>query len=128
MKKNILVVEDTKSIREEICDILRMEGFNVSEAENGKYGFIVAKRTKPQLIISDILMPEVDGFELFEILSENSKTKKIPVIFLSAKADKEAVEKAKTIGCGEYLIKPISPDDLLKIVNNRIKKTEILYF
>ena len=120
MKKNILVVEDTIAIREEICDILRMEGFNVSEAENGKIGFQVAKKINPNLIITDILMPEMGGFELFDILSENTMTKKIPVIFLSAKANKETVNKGKALGCGEYIIKPVSPDDLLNVVYNRI--------
>ncbi len=123
MKKNILVIEDANAIREEICDILRMEGFTVSEAENGKIGFQIAKATNPNLIITDILMPEMDGFQLFDILAKNSSTKEIPVIFLSAKANKEAVAKGKALGSGDYIIKPVSPDDLLNVVYNRINKT-----
>ena len=120
MKKNILVIEDTIAIREEICDILRMEGFGVFEAENGKVGFQTAKKEKPNLIITDILMPEMNGFELFNILAEDADTQKIPVIFLSAKANKEAVLKGKRLGTGDYIIKPVSPDIMLNVVYNRI--------
>ncbi len=120
MKKNILVVEDTFAIREEICDILRMEGFDVFEADNGKTGFQIAKKKNPNLIITDILMPEMNGFELFNILAEDTDTQKIPVIFLSAKANKDAVLRGKSLGTGDYIIKPVSPDNLLNVIYNRI--------
>jgi len=122
MKKNILIVEDTTAIREEISDILKMEGFEVSEAENGQEGVEIAQKTNPNLIIADVLMPEVSGFELSKILGHNIKTKNIPVVFLSAKANKETVEKGKSLGCGEFIIKPVTPDALLKVVYNRINK------
>jgi len=122
MKNNILVIEDTSSIREEICDILRMEGFNVTEAENGQIGLNIAKQTTPDLIITDVLMPEMGGFELFDSLADNIKTQKIPVVFLSAKANKETVQKGKKLTGGDYIIKPVSPDTLLNVVYNKIRK------
>lgn len=120
MKNKILVIEDTKAVREEITDILKMEGYGVFEAENGEDGIKIAKKTQPNLIISDILMPGIDGFEVFEILSKDNKTKEIPVIFLSAKANKEAVLKGKHLGCRDYIVKPVSPDALLSVVYNKI--------
>ena len=120
MKNKILVIEDTSVVREEICDILKMEGFGVFEATNGEEGVKIAKSTHLNLIISDIIMPGMDGFEVFETLSKDNITNKIPVIFLSAKANKEAVLKGKQLGCKDYIIKPVSPDVLLNIVYNKI--------
>jgi two-component system, sensor histidine kinase and response regulator len=120
--KNILVIEDTPAILEEICDILRMEGFVVYEAENGKTGLELALKLKPSLIISDILMPEIDGFKLLTELKNNNATKLIPVILLTAKANKEAVKIGLEMGAGEYLIKPISADDLIRTVIIILKK------
>ena len=120
--KNILVIEDKSAIREEVCDILRMEGFDVFEAENGKVGLEIAKKEIPNLIISDILMPELNGFELYEELCKDELTKNIPIIFLSAKANKEAIIKGLRMGAEDYIIKPVSPDVLLCAVNNKINK------
>jgi len=120
MKNNILVVEDTSAVREEICDILKMEGFNVTEAENGKQGLKLAQIVKPNLILSDIVMPEMNGFELYEKIQENSEINNIPVVFLSAKADKNILKKAKEMGTGEYIIKPVSPDTLIKTIKKEL--------
>lgn len=122
LKNNILVVEDTSAVREEICDILKMEGFNVTEAENGKQGLKLAQIVKPNLILSDIVMPEMNGFELYEKIQENSEINNIPVVFLSAKADNNILKKAKEMGTGEYIIKPVSPDTLIKTIKRRINK------
>lgn len=120
--KNILVVEDTEAIREELCDILRMEGFSVFEAENGLDALDIAKKEIPNLIISDVLMPGLDGFQLYKELEKNSETKEIPFIFLSAKANKEAIIKGLRMGAQDYIIKPVSPDELLYAVNDKINK------
>ena len=81
----ILIVEDTLLIREEIYDILTLEGHTVLQAENGDVGYKMAITILPDLILSDILMPELNGLEMFEKLKKNKKTKNIPLIFLSAK-------------------------------------------
>jgi two-component system sensor histidine kinase/response regulator len=118
----VLIVEDTLAVREEIYDILLMEGYLVLQAGNGNSGFEMALKKQPDLIISDILMPGLDGFELFEKLQGNPKTRSIPLIFLSAKAEKEDVRIGMNLGAEDYLTKPINVTDLLNAIKNKIKK------
>jgi DNA-binding response OmpR family regulator len=120
----ILIVEDTFAIREEVCDILIMEGYEVLEAENGKIGFEMALKENPNLIISDILMPKINGFEMFKKLQKEPKTTSIPLIFLSAKGEKEDIRAGMNLGAEDYLTKPINVNDLLNAVEN---KKEINY-
>ena len=120
--RKILVVEDTLAIRDEVCDILKMEGYAVFQAENGKIGVEVALKEQPDLIISDILMPELDGFEMFKTLQKHKKTASIPLIFLSAKGEKENIRNGMNLGAEDYLTKPINVNDLVNAVQNKIKK------
>ncbi len=120
MKSKIVIVEDTSAVREEISDILMMEGFDVYEANNGVEGLKQIKNINPNLILTDIVMPEMNGFELYEAIQKDTGINKIPVIFLSAKADKDAVERAKKMGSGDYIIKPVSPDKLINKIKKRI--------
>ncbi|AFU68390.1 bacteriophytochrome-like histidine kinase sensor and response regulator [Psychroflexus torquis ATCC 700755] len=122
----VLIVEDTLAIREEIYDILLMEGYEVFQAENGLIGFELALKEQPDLIVSDILMPELNGFEMFEKLQTNNKTVSIPLIFLSAKAEKEDIRIGMNLGAEDYLTKPTNVDDLLNAVKNKIKKKLII--
>ncbi|MBN2757043.1 MAG: response regulator, partial [Bacteroidales bacterium] len=122
--KTILVVEDTLAIREEICDILKMENFNVLEAKNGLEGLHIAKENIPDLILSDILMPVLDGFQFIKELKKYAATENIPVIFLSAKANKDDIREGMNLGADDYLTKPLSPDDLLISINNKLEKQE----
>jgi signal transduction histidine kinase len=118
----ILIVEDTLTIREEIRDILVMEGYIVFEADNGRIGFEIALKEHPDLIISDILMPKLNGFEMFDKLRKNKKTEAIPLIFLSAKAEKEDIRIGMNLGAEDYLTKPINLNDLINAVENKIQK------
>lgn len=122
----ILIVEDTLAIREEIFDILVMENYTVFQAENGKIGFEIALKEDPDLIISDILMPELNGIEMFKKLQTNKKTNGIPLIFLSAKGEKEDIRNGMNLGAEDYLTKPININDLLNAVENKIKKKIII--
>ena len=122
----ILIVEDTLAIREEIFDILVMENYTVFQAENGKIGFEIALKENPDLIISDILMPELNGIEMFKKLQTHKKTISIPLIFLSAKGEKEDIRKGMNLGAEDYLTKPINVNDLLDAVENKIKKKNII--
>ena len=122
----ILIVEDTLTIREEIHDILVMEGYTVFEAENGSIGFEIALKKHPDLIISDILMPKLNGFEMYEKLQNNKKTKLIPLIFLSAKAEKSDIRAGMSLGAEDYLTKPIDVEDLLNTVKIKIDKKLLL--
>jgi light-regulated signal transduction histidine kinase (bacteriophytochrome) len=118
----ILIVEDTLAIREEIFDILMMEGYEAFEAKNGSIGFEMALKENPDLIISDILMPEMDGFEMFKKLQETHITRSIPLIFLSAKGEKQDIRTGMNLGAEDYLTKPININDLISAVENKIKK------
>jgi len=118
----ILIVEDTLAIREEVRDILEMEGYQVFQAENGGIGFEVALKEGPDLIISDILMPPLDGFQMFQKLQSYEETRNIPLIFLSAKGEKEDIRIGMNLGAEDYLSKPININDLVNAVENKIKK------
>ena len=118
--KRILIIEDTDSIREELVDILTLEDYDVFEAENGKVGIDQALKNLPDLIICDILMPVLNGFEFFNLLKSEKSIKHIPVIFLSAKANKEDIEKGKKLGVVDYLVKPISIDALIDAITKII--------
>ena len=122
----ILIVEDTLTIREEIHDILVMEGYTVFEAENGSIGFEIALKERPDLIISDILMPKLNGFEMYKKLQNNKTTKLIPLIFLSAKAEKSDIRAGMNLGAEDYLTKPIDVEDLLNTVKIKIDKKILL--
>jgi DNA-binding response OmpR family regulator len=126
MTYTILIVEDTLAVREEIYDILIMEGYNVFQAQNGIDGYDMAFKENPDLIISDILMPELNGFEMFDKLQKESKTMHIPLIFLSAKGEKEDVRYGMNLGAEDYLTKPINVNDLVSAVENKINKKLII--
>ena len=120
--KTILVVEDNKEIRDEICDIFKMENYNVLEASDGLEGYTTALSEMPDIIISDILMPVLDGYKMYEELKNNSLTDKIPIIFLSALASNNDIRKGMNIGADDYLTKPIIPDDLILATTNKLEK------
>ena len=122
----ILIVEDTLAIREEVCDILVLEGYEVCQAANGQMGFNVALKELPDLIISDILMPKLNGFEMFEKLQKNKKTKGIPLIFLSAKGEKADVRTGMNAGAEDYLVKPVNTDELITVVKRKIEKQQLI--
>ena len=122
----VLIVEDTKVIREEIYDILSLEGYTVLQAENGYTGYKMAIKTLPDLIISDILMPELNGLEMFEKLKKHKKTKSIPLIFLSAKGDNKDIRSGMNAGAEDYLIKPINADELVEVVHRKLEKQQLI--
>ncbi|WP_339654973.1 response regulator [uncultured Maribacter sp.] len=122
----ILVVEDFKSVREEICDILGFEGFDVIEARNGAEGLIKAKKELPSLIISDINMPEINGLQLLSNIREFPKTAITPFIFLTAKSQAKDLRKGMNLGADDYLIKPLNADELVNAVKNKLKKVNLI--
>ncbi len=109
--KKILVIEDNIGVLEEIRDILLMENYDVHVAENGWDGLEIANTELPDLIVCDILMPGLDGFQLLQQLKTYLLMKEIPLIFLSAKAHQFYAQKALNMGASAYLTKPISAGD-----------------
>jgi len=120
--KTILVVEDSTSVREEICDILKIEKFNVLECTNGAEAIEVLEDQKPNLIILDIMMPVLDGYDLLKIIRQNPVTEMIPVILLSAKIEKKDVRLGMNLGADDYLTKPVNVSELINVINNKLSK------
>jgi CheY-like chemotaxis protein len=108
----ILVIEDEHAVRENLQEILEMEDFNVLTAENGKIGLQMAIEQQPNLIICDVMMPELDGYGVITSLRQNPNTVSTPFIFLSAKATDEDRQKGLQLGANEYLTKPFTPRDI----------------
>jgi PAS domain S-box-containing protein len=122
----ILVVEDSKGIRDEICDILRFEGFEVIWSEDGEKGLEQAKKELPNLILSDISMPKLDGYQFLAELQKSPATKTIPFIFLSGKAQLADLRKGMNLGAEDYLVKPFKTEELIKVVKGKLKKHQLV--
>lgn len=122
--KTILVVEDNKELRINLDDILTSEGYNVIFAVDGADGYETALQYQPDLIISDIQMPKMNGLDLLEMLQLNSKTESIPVILFSAHSDPSYIRKGMSIGADDYITKPFKIDDLLDTISARLKKKD----
>lgn len=108
----VLVAEDERDIRELIVIALELEGFNVVEVPNGEEAVKKAKEIKPDLILMDVRMPKMTGYEACKALKAEEATKEIPVVFLSAKGQEAEVNTGLELGAEEYLLKPFAPDEL----------------
>jgi diguanylate cyclase (GGDEF)-like protein len=122
----ILVVEDMDSLREEIIDTLAYEGFEVIGAENGAVGVELALKHLPSLIICDVMMPELNGYETLTTLRREPSTATIPFIFLTAKADKVDMRQGMQLGADDYLTKPFTIEELIGAIAARLKRQAIL--
>jgi CheY-like chemotaxis protein/CRP-like cAMP-binding protein len=126
MKTKILLIEDNQEMRENIAEILELSDYEVCTAANGKLGVETAHKENPDLIICDIMMPELDGYGVLHILNQNPDTASIPFIFLTAKADKSDFRKGMNLGADDYLTKPFENVDLLNAIEVRLKKSEFV--
>ncbi len=124
--KKILLIEDNMEMRENTAEILELANYKVITAENGKEGVRLAQSEKPDLIICDIMMPELDGYGVLHMLSKTPELASIPFIFLTAKAEKSDHRKGMTMGADDYLTKPFDDIELLTAVEVRLKKSEQL--
>jgi len=120
--KRILLIEDNTDVRENTSEILTLANYEVIVAENGRIGVDLAQRQKPDLIICDIMMPELDGYGVLHILSKNEQTAAIPFIFLTAKTEKTDIRKGMNLGADDYLTKPFDDTDLLNAIEARFRK------
>jgi eukaryotic-like serine/threonine-protein kinase len=118
----ILVIEDEAALRQNIVETLQYEGFVIIEAENGLVGVQLALQYIPDLIVCDVMMPELDGYDVLRKLQSDAKTAIIPFIFLTALADRQYVRYGMTLGADDYLTKPFTPDELLDTVQTRLAK------
>ncbi len=122
----ILVIEDEPDVREIILDILHEEEYGVTGAENGRIGIQLAIENLPDLIICDIMMPDLDGYDVLKQLRENTVTSTIPFIFLTAKATRSHVRQGMNLGADDYLTKPFTRHELLSTISSRIQKQAIV--
>jgi DNA-binding response OmpR family regulator len=122
----ILIIDDHDDIRENIAEILTLSNYEVQVAENGKKGLEMALLEKPDLIICDITMPELDGYSVLSRLRENEPTALTPFIFLSARAERSDLRKGMGMGADDYITKPFDDVELLNAVEARLKKYSLL--
>ncbi|WP_456463694.1 response regulator [Lutibacter sp.] len=124
--KTILLIEDDTVLRETTAEILELESYKVVTAADGKKGVEQAKLVVPDLVICDIMMPEMDGYDVLKSLSEDTKTKRIPFIFMSAKTEVKDVRKGMDLGADDYLTKPMNIELLLSAIESRLAKAALL--
>ena len=122
--KKILVIEDEPEMRRNITTILRMEKYHAIAAENGRAGVDLAKKEKPDLILCDVMMPELDGHGVLRALRDDPALVTTPFIFLTAKGEKADVRGGMNLGADDYLTKPVAKADLLSAITSRLKRQE----
>lgn len=124
--KKVLIIEDNQDVRENLAEILTLGGYHAVTAENGKMGVEKALQEPPDLILCDVMMPELDGFGVLHILSKQAKTSDVPFIFLTAKAEKDDFRKGMSLGADDYITKPFDDVQLLQTIETRLTKSERL--
>jgi CRP-like cAMP-binding protein/CheY-like chemotaxis protein len=124
MSKKVLIIEDNNDIRENVVEILELAGYQVFAAPNGKIGVDLAIKNVPDIILCDIMMPELDGYGVLYLLNKNPDTATIPFVFLTAKAERVDLRKGMEMGADDYLTKPFDDMDLLNAIEVRLKKRD----
>jgi DNA-binding NarL/FixJ family response regulator len=124
MKKKILIIEDQAPMRRNVALLLEMEGYETCTASNGREGIEVAKREKPDFILCDVMMPELDGHGVVTALRADDNFATTPFIFLTAKSDRGDVRAGMNHGADDYLTKPIVREDLLAAIKTRLERAK----
>ncbi len=122
----VLVVEDEPQIRKLLAEILSYEGFAVLTAEDGQIGVEVAKLNSPDVIVCDIMMPELDGYGVLKELQADPQTATIPFIFLTALSDQQSLRNGMRLGADDYLVKPVEPEELFAAIRMRLAKRQVV--
>lgn len=122
--KRILVVEDQPAMRRNLLTMLEMEGFRPIGAENGREGIELARRERPDLILCDVMMPEVDGYGVLQAVRSDPEIGQTPFIFLSARGEKLEVRMGMNLGADDYLTKPAGVEELLAAIDARLQRHE----
>ncbi|HCN78944.1 MAG TPA: hypothetical protein DIT13_17345 [Verrucomicrobiales bacterium] len=121
MPRKILIIEDQATMRRNVALMLQLEGHTALTAANGIEGIETARRERPDLILCDVMMPEMDGHAVLRALHEDETLRGTPFVFLTAKGDKSDVSEGLGLGADSYLTKPVSREDLLSTVNEHLK-------
>ncbi len=120
--ERILVAEDETNLRNELIEFLRMEGFDVICAADGREAFLAAKEHMPDLVISDLLMPEWDGARLLLEMQSDPQLRNTPIIFLTAMVDRKNVRDGMALGAADYITKPFSLKELFSTIHAQLDK------
>lgn len=123
MKKKILVIEDQPDVRENIAELLELSNYEAITAANGKEGIKKALEVQPDLILCDIMMPEMDGYEVLYLVGKNPAIARTPFIFLTAKAERSDFRKGMNMGADDYITKPFEEMELLGAIERRLTKS-----
>jgi DNA-binding NarL/FixJ family response regulator len=121
--KKILVIEDEPEMRRNLSALLRHKGYEPLAAENGRMGVEMARREKPDLILCDVMMPELDGYGVLRELQADAQMALIPFIFLTAKGEKEDLRSGMNLGADDYLTKPVANNDLVQAIEARLSRS-----
>src|SRR6266487_3765403 len=122
--KKILVIEDEPEMRRNITALLRYHNYEPIAAENGRQGVEAARRHKPDLILCDVMMPELDGYAVLQALQTDPSLAGIPFIFLTAKGEKDDLRSGMNLGADDYLTKPVANADLVRAIEARLRRSE----
>jgi len=122
--KKILIVEDEPEMRRNIATLLRYYDYEPIEAENGRKGVALAQREKPDLVLCDVMMPELDGHGVLQALQQNPDLALIPFIFLTAKGEKDDLRSGMNLGADDYLTKPVANADLVRAIEARLRRSQ----
>ena len=122
--KKILVIEDEPEMRRNITTLLRYYDYAPIAAENGRAGVEAARREKPDLILCDVMMPELDGYGVLQTLQSEASLARIPFIFLTAKGEKDDLRSGMNLGADDYLTKPVANADLVNAIETRLRRSE----
>lgn len=126
VNKRILIVEDNSPVREYIARALEIEGYTILQASDGAVALTILQRTLPELILSDIDMPNLNGFELYKAIRKDRRWLTIPFIFLLAEGSDELKQRGRELGIEDYLDKPVDSNALIKIVNSRLLRASAI--
>jgi CheY-like chemotaxis protein len=124
-KQRLLIIEDNEEVRENLAEILELYGYVTVTAENGLEGVKSCIQDPPDMILCDIMMPELDGYGVLNLLAENERTAGIPFIFITAKTETEDIRRGMNLGADDYITKPFYKDELLQVIRTRLKKATL---
>lgn len=126
MNNTILIIEDNRDVRENTSEILELANYTVLTANDGKEGLEIARKNKLDLILCDIMMPELDGYGVLRAIENTPDMAGVPFVFITAKSEAKDFRRGMDLGADDYLTKPFTGNDLLRVVSARIKKNQIL--
>ena len=114
--KTVLLIEDNSDIRENTTELLELGGYKVISAANGQHGLELARTNLPDIILSDVMMPYLNGHELFDALKKDTTTRDIPFVFLTSSVERRDVQSAFDKGANGYIYKPFDQEDLFQTI------------